>query len=399
MGNQNRISGTSVRGVAALAVQCAALAFASIGDASAANRAPTITGSPDGIVLAGERYVFRPFAQDANGDRLTFSVVNKPRWASFDAASGRLSGTPGSGAAGTYADIKIRVSDGKASDVLGPFSIVVRSGNRAPRISGTPPNAATVGTAFSFRPTARDPDGNRLTWRIVNRPGWATFDTSTGRLSGTPTAKSEGVFIGIRISVTDGKATASLPPFAIEVAKPNARPVIAGSPAREAQIGQAYQFQPTARDADGDALRFTIANRPGWASFDPATGRLSGTPGASAAGTYADVKIRVTDGVATVALPAFGIVVQQVSNGHATVSWQPPTQREDGTPLSNLAGYRIRYGTQPDRPSMVLDIPNGGITSAVVENLPPSTYYFSISAYDREGLESEGTLPVSKTIS
>lgn len=398
MENQNRKSGISARGVAALAVQCAALALASIGDASAANRAPTISGSPDGYVLAGERYVFKPTAYDANGDRLTFSVVNKPRWASFDAASGRLSGTPASSAAGTYTDIKIRVSDGKTSDVVGPFSIVVRSANRAPRISGTPATSAVVGQAWSFRPTATDPDGNVLKFSIVNRPAWATFSASTGRLSGTPTATSAGVYVGIRISVSDGKSTVALAPFAIEVAKPNSRPVIGGTPVREAQVGQSYLFQATARDADGDALRFTIANRPAWATFDAVTGRLSGTPGASAAGTYANVTIRVTDGKATVTLPAFDIAVQQVSNGSATVYWQPPTQREDGSALTNLAGYRIRYGTQPDRLTQVLDIPNAGITSAVVENLPPATYYFATSAYDRDGLESSNSQPVSKTI-
>lgn len=396
MDTQN--SGIKVRGAAALAVQFAVLALAGIGEAHAANRAPSISGSPGGVVMVGERYVFKPSAYDANGDKLRFTVENKPRWASFDAATGKLAGTPESGAAGSYDGIRIRVSDGKASDVLGPFSILVRKANRAPRISGAPATVATVGQAFSFRPTASDPDGDRLTWRIVNRPAWATFSASTGKLAGTPPATAAGVYIGIRISVSDGKATTALAPFAIEVKKPNSAPVIAGSPAREAQVGQAWQFQATARDADGDALKFMIANRPAWAKFDPATGRLSGTPGAADAGSYTGVTIRVTDGVATVTLPAFSIVVQQVSNGSATLSWQPPTRRADGSALTNLAGYHVRYGTSPDRQTMTLDIPNGGITSAVVDNLPPATYYFAVSAYDSAGAESEYTKPVAKTI-
>ena len=84
--------------------------------------------------------------------------------------------------------------------------------------------------------------------------------------------------------------------------------------------------------------------------------------------------------------------------GSATLSWQAPTTRTDGTPLTNLAGYRIRYGTAPGSYTNLLTIANGGITSAVVEGLPPATYYFVASAYDTTGAESSNSSPVSKTI-
>jgi hypothetical protein len=367
-------------------------------DAAAANRAPVISGNPDTAVPAGERYSFRPSARDADGDRLTFSIANKPHWASFDASTGRLSGTPGTGAAGTYPDIRIRVSDGKASDVLGPFSIAVRGGNRAPRISGTPPGAATVGEAYAFRPSASDPDGHALTFSIANKPPWASFSTSTGRLAGTPPAKAAGEYVGIRISVSDGKATSALAPFSIAVAQANRPPVVKGAAATVVLVGSPYEFKPSATDPDGDSLRFSIANKPAWATFDPVTGRLAGTPGIAAAGSYANITIRVTDGIATVALPAFSIAVQQVANGSATLSWLPPTQRVDGSALTNLAGYRIRYGTSPDRLVSAIDIPQPGITSAVIDNLPPAKYYFVMSAYDADGNESANTPAVAKTI-
>jgi putative Ig domain-containing protein len=391
-------TGIFVRGAAAMALQCAALALASVAQANAANRAPTISGSPDASALTGERYAFRPGARDADGDRLSFSVVNKPRWASFDPATGRLSGTPSASSAGTYEGIRIKVSDGRASDVLGPFSIVVRSPNRAPRITGTPATSVLTGGAYAFKPAATDADGDRLFFSIANRPAWATFSASTGRLAGTPPATAAGEYVGIRISVSDGKKTAALAAFSIVVTKPNHKPVIAGTPVVEALVGKPYQFQAKASDADGDALSFSVANKPAWATFDPATGRLSGTPGAAAAGTYANVTIRVTDGAATVSLPAFSIAVQQVVRGSATLTWMPPTEREDGSPLTNLAGYRIRYGTTPGSLTEVLEIPNGGITSAVIENLTPATWYFATSAYDSEGLESANSGAVSKTI-
>ena len=62
-----------------------------------------------------------------------------------------------------------------------------------------------AGTAYSFTPTASDPDGNTLTFSIANKPSWATFNTGTGRLQGTPSAGDVGTTTGIVISVSDGR--------------------------------------------------------------------------------------------------------------------------------------------------------------------------------------------------
>ena len=89
-----------------------------------------------------------------------------------------------------------------------------------------------------------------------------------------------------------------------------AAPVISGSPGTSAVAGNKYSFRPTASDADGDALRFSIVNRPVWASFSASTGRLYGTPAANQVGQYTDIRIRVSDGNTRVALPAFSIDVR-----------------------------------------------------------------------------------------
>jgi hypothetical protein len=270
--------------------------------------------------------------------------------------------------------------------------------NNPPTISGAPPTTVASGQSYAFTPTASDPDGNTLTFSIVNRPTWASFSSSTGRLSGTPTSTAVGEYTDIRISVSDGQASASLAPFSIVANQANRAPAISGSPLATAREGMVYAFTPDASDADGDALSFSIANRPAWATFNAATGALTGAPGPGTAGTYANVRISVSDGTATVSLPAFSIDVQQVSMGSATLSWQPPTTRTDGSPLTNLAGFRIRYGTAPGSYLNTIEIANAGLTTAVVENLPPATYYFVASAYDATGAESSNSSPVSKTI-
>jgi hypothetical protein len=362
------------------------------------NTAPTISGSPATAVTAGQAYSFQPSAADANGDSLTFSVSNLPVWASFSSSTGRLSGTPSAAHVGSYSNIVVSVSDGQATASLGAFSINVQAAaNRAPTISGTPATSIAAGAAYSFQPTASDPDGNALGFSIQNRPAWATFSTTTGRLSGTPT--TAGTYSSIVISVSDGAASASLPAFSITVAAPaNRAPVISGTPPTSVNAGAAYSFRPTASDPDGNTLTFSIANRPAWASFNAATGQLSGTPTAANVGTYSNIVISVSDGTTSVSLGAFSIAVNQVSLGSATLSWTAPTQNTDGTSLTNLAGYRIYYGTSSTALTQTIQVANAGVTTYVLENLSPATYYFSVRAYTSTGAESNASNVASKTV-
>jgi putative Ig domain-containing protein len=362
------------------------------------NRPPTISGTPGTAVTVGQAYAFTPTAADPDGTALTFSITNQPAWASFSSSTGRLSGTPTAGSVGQSNDIRISVSDGQLSASLASFGIAVTQNNRPPTISGTPATSVTTGQTYTFTPTASDPDGNPLTFSIVNRPPWASFSTANGRLTGVPTSASAAQYVDIRINVSDGQANAALAPFFIDVNQANRPPTIGGSPPTAAREGQAYAFTPSANDADGNTLTFTIANRPGWASFNSTTGALTGTPGLGTVGNYANITIGVGDGTATAALPAFAIAVAQASMGSATLSWQAPTTRTDGTPLTNLDGYRIRYGTAVGSYPNMIDVANGSLTSAVISNLPPGTYYFVISAYDTTGAESSNAGPASKTI-
>jgi hypothetical protein len=88
--------------------------------------------------------------------------------------------------------------------------------NHAPTISGNPPTTATVGAAYSFKPTASDPDQDTLTFSVSNKPAWMSIDSATGQLTGTPTAT--GSFPNITITVSDGKGgTASLTAFSVAV--------------------------------------------------------------------------------------------------------------------------------------------------------------------------------------
>jgi hypothetical protein len=71
------------------------------------------------------------------------------------------------------------------------------------------------------------------------------------------------------------------------------------------------------------------------------------------------------------------------------VTWLPPTQRNDGSPLTDLAGYKLYWGTAIGHYPNLASIPNPGIATYVVDELPPGTYYLVATAYDAYGIESD----------
>jgi hypothetical protein len=192
----------------------------------------TITGSPATSVQAGKSYSFQPTGKDSSGKALSFSVQNKPSWATFSIATGGLSGTPTASQAGTYSNVVISASDGTSSAALAAFTITVTDPvttvTPPPTISGTPASSVTAGQSYSFTPTASGPSGATLTFSITNKPSWASFNASTGQLSGTPSGSNVGSYSNIGISVSDGSQSASLAAFSVNVTA--AQTAAAGAP-------------------------------------------------------------------------------------------------------------------------------------------------------------------------
>jgi hypothetical protein len=182
------------------------------------NQPPSISGTPPSSVTEGTQYSFTPIASDADGDALTFSIQNPPGWASFSTSTGRLQGTPTDTDVGSYDNISISVTDGQDSRSLATFSISVNAlANRPPTISADIIREVTVGSTYSLTPVATDPDGDVLTFSIQNKPPWASFSTTDGRLQGTPDAADVGKYDAIRIFVSDGQESAQLTSYSITV--------------------------------------------------------------------------------------------------------------------------------------------------------------------------------------
>jgi len=91
-----------------------------------------------------------------------------------------------------------------------------------------------------------------------------------------------------------------------------------------------------------------------------------------------------------------GCTNQTDATGGASLTWSAPTTKSDGTQLTDLAGFRVYYGTTSGIYSHVLDV--GNVTNYKIISLSPGTYYFTVTCYDSSRRESNFSTEVSTTI-
>ena len=296
-------------------------------------------------------------------------------------------------------------------------------------IGGNPVTSVPAAKYYNFQPWANDSQHKKLRFTIVNKPAWAGFDPTYGRLYGSPIPANVGTYRNVTIYVTDGQYSASLPAFSIAVtplADPG--PVISGAPATSAVVGKPYTFQPSANDSYGLRMVFGATNKPAWLIVNTATGRLSGTPGPGDVGTYRKIVEAVSDGYKSATLQAFDLTVASLTSpgsrppvkptpspspapppvsapapapmvlSSVSLQWEPPTENTDASPLTDLRGYHLYYGHAQGSLGSKITIPQPGVAGYVVENLTPGTWYFAVAAYNNNGVEGELSEVTSRVV-
>jgi hypothetical protein len=86
------------------------------------------------------------------------------------------------------------------------------------------------------------------------------------------------------------------------------------------------------------------------------------------------------------------------STGSANVSWTPPTTNTDGTALTNLAAFRVYYGTSSTSLTRVSEINDISSTSTTINALTPATWYFKVRAVNANQVESADSNVSSKVV-
>ena len=205
--------------------------------------------------------------------------------------------------------------------------------------------------------------------------------------------------------VSSGSVTAATPATVDVPALSNLPPSIVIAAVADAQVGIVFDYLPVAQDPESDKLRFTSVNLPTWASLDPTSGRISGTPGPDDAGLYESISITVADATHLVVTAPFSIAVNPAVNPAlesgsrgASLRWEMPPSKVDGEPLDDLVGYRILYGRSSSDLDHSVMIPDPATTSYQFSTLASGIWYFAVVAVNANGLEGPPTTLATKSI-
>jgi hypothetical protein len=213
-------------------------------------------------------------------------------------------------------------------------------------------------------------------------------------LSGSPNDADVGVLTNLVVTVTDGEETNSLPAFDLTIT--NIPPTISGT-LKDATEDVAYSFTPTASGGNS----FVARNLPAWASINPTTGEITGTPLNEDVGNTATFSLELSDANETVTLPNLSFAVVNI-NDIPTLSGIPPNFAFVDTPYSfpisaedvdvgsfiiftdNLPSWATLDVTDPTKPTVMgtpttSDIAVTEITVTASDSIAPTPTELSFS--------------------
>ncbi|WP_434938632.1 putative Ig domain-containing protein [Shewanella sp. HL-SH8] len=365
------------------------------------NDAPVIGGAPATSVDEDSAYSFIPTASDDDStDTLSFSIINKPTWATFNSANGSLTGTPTNGDVGTTAGIVIGVSDSTVTTNLAAFSITVVNTNDAPVITGSPVTSVDEDSAYNYTLVVSDADvGDILTYSAVTKPDWLSFNIATGVLNGTPTNAEVGSH-AVTLKATDTAGLTAEQSFSISVNNVNDAPVISSTVITAATQDAAYSYTLVASDADvGDTLTYAAVTKPDWLSFNIATGLLNGTPTNAEVGSHA-VTLKVTDTAGLTAEQSFNISVNNVNDAPVISSTAITAATQDAVYSYTLVASDADVGdiltysavTKPDWLSFNIAT---GLLNGTPTNAEVGSHAVTLKVTDTAGLTAEQSFSIS----
>jgi hypothetical protein len=146
----------------------------------------SISGTPATAVAENRYYGFQSWATDNTGRAVSYSIKNKPAWATFDSRYGHLYGVPTSSNVGTYSNIVISATDGLTVASLPAFSINVTG----QAVSGGPGTGTSGSATLHWHPPTQNTNGSTLS----NLAGYViSYGTNANSLSSTLKVTNAGL--------------------------------------------------------------------------------------------------------------------------------------------------------------------------------------------------------------
>jgi len=285
-----------------------------------------------------------------------------------------------------------------------PQNVSDNNGSRLVSITVTPANPTIAkDTMMEFTATGIYSDNTTqnlteiVTWSSSDQDV-ATIGVYTDAVTGAPSGNGKGHAYahGKGTGKTNIKATSGDTSGGTELTVTDATLVsIAVTPSNPTIAeGEELQFSATGTFSDGTTQDLTTTAT--WLSSDTGVALISNV--ISSQGLVTSVLEGTTtitaewgsvSGMAT-------LTVAIATTGSVTLTWDAPTTNADGTPLFDLAGYKIYFGTSSRNYPWSIDV--GNVTTYKLNNLSPGTYFFAVTANNTSGIESDFSVEVSKTL-
>ncbi len=171
--------------------------------------------------------------------------------------------------------------------------------NHAPVITSTPVTEVNETEFYTYDVEASDPDGDTLTYSLIQRPSWLSINPNTGLISGIAPIVSADIGFSVAVRVSDGE-NFDTQTFTITVrnidSPENRPPIITSGPVTQVDEQEFYTYDVRASDPDGDSLRYSLVIAPGWMSINSQTSLIYGTAPEVYGDTNFEVAVRVSDG-------------------------------------------------------------------------------------------------------
>ena len=290
----------------------------------------------------GANLQYSVMASDLDNDVLQWSLEEPPEGMSINEESGVIDWVPDVRQLGTHS-VSLLVSDPYGATAFETFDIEVSCENASPSIHSTPVTNAAEQQVYRYELSARDPEGDPLSYVLTDRPDGMTVDNAASEITWVPRIGAAGIH-HVEVVVRDSHGNLGRQMFDIEVdplppgrspaetLEQNQSPRITSTPVFGAASGEEYRYAVVATDPEDDAVTFGIEQGPDGMEINSSTGLITWDVGAKNIGENS-VHVVATDSLGATAKQFFTLSVAE--NAPPRIFSVPPT--------TSIAGSQYEY--------------------------------------------------------
>src|SRR5262249_15542044 len=151
-----------------------------------------------------------------DNDTRTFALVSGPVGLTINSSTGLVSWTPTVSQLGTQ-NATIQVTDAGGLSTTQVYSILVQISNHPPIFVTTPVTSVAGGSFYVYPSKADDPDGDPVSYTLLQAPGAMVIDPTTGKIIWQTTSANAGNSYPVTIQASDGRGGVATQTFTVTV--------------------------------------------------------------------------------------------------------------------------------------------------------------------------------------